>query len=458
MTRSEEDTQSAAPNAVPTRSAPFPDHPAQVPSTLPPIHESLLPRDHALHRPRHGKRQRAALTCAMVFFLVPTLAFVFGVRPQNFENHRLAAFPGPTAGWGFFTGLSNWATDHLPLRQLGVQAESGISSGLFGEPPAFSRSDRQPTGVAIGPIDQPPPQAQQQPSGPADFSQVVIGTNGWLYYAQDLTAKCVPDQPLSTTVNELNQLRSAVESSGRSFVLVVAPDKTTVVPRYLPAQYPDKDCATRATAPFWDSAMPSVGALDLRPGLAAASQRAGIPAYYPQDTHWNDVGSLVMMRAVAEHIKPGVTSTWQSRPTFVATSGADLPPIIGRTGIDTNLLYTLSPDGRTDRTGGLLGELTDPVGFHHPATTGMITTPVTLLGDSFLAHTGRFLPAVFSDATGVDYANLVSNPQPVLSAMVSSHVVVLEVVERYLTGGTAAFLRPQVISAVQSTLNSHPLH
>jgi alginate O-acetyltransferase complex protein AlgJ len=439
VTRSEEDTQS--------------DHPAQVPSALPPIHESLLPRDHALHRPRHGKRQRAALTCAMAFFLVPTLAFVFGVRPQNFENHRLAAFPSPTEGWGFFTGLSNWATDHLPLRQFGVQAESGISSGLFGEPPAFSGTDRRSTGVAIGPIDQ-----QQQPSGPTDFSQIVIGTNGWLYYVQDLTAKCMPDQPLSTTVTELNQLRAAVESSGRSFVLVVAPDKTTAVPRYLPAQYPDKDCAARAAVPFWDSAMPSVGALDLRPGLAAATQRAGVPAYYPQDTHWNDIGSLVMMRAVAEHIEPGVTSTWQSRPTFAVTSGADLPPIIGRTGIDTDLQYTLSPDGRTNRTGGLLGDLTDPVGFHHTPTTGMITTPVTLLGDSFLAHTSRFLPAVFSDATGVDYANLISSPQPVLSALVSSHVVVLEVVERYLTGGTAAFLRPQVISAIQSTLNSHPLH
>jgi len=143
VTRSEEGTQSAAPNAVPTQTAP---------STLPPIHESLLPRDHTLHRPRHGKRQRAALTCAMVFFLVPTLAFVFGVRPQNFENHRLAAFPSPAAGWAFFTGLNNWATDHLPLRQLGVQAETGISSGVFGEPPAFSGTDRQSTGVAIGPI------------------------------------------------------------------------------------------------------------------------------------------------------------------------------------------------------------------------------------------------------------------------------------------------------------------
>src|SRR4030081_2058162 len=101
---------------------------------LPPTPESWLPTEHSLYRPRHSRRQRTALTCALVFFLAPTLAFVSGVRAQPFENRPLHQFPSLSGGWGFFTGLANWATDHLTLRQAGVQAANGISTGVFSDP------------------------------------------------------------------------------------------------------------------------------------------------------------------------------------------------------------------------------------------------------------------------------------------------------------------------------------
>ncbi|HEY0804133.1 MAG TPA: hypothetical protein VGD84_03675, partial [Pseudonocardiaceae bacterium] len=267
MTRSEHDTTPAPP------------------AVLPPIHESLVPREHALHRPRHGSRQRTALTCALVFFLAPALAFVFGVRPQDFENHRLAAFPSPSSGWAFFTGMSNWATDHLPLRNLDVRAENGISTGLFGEPPAFSGTDRQ-AGAPVGPIQAPSPRPRPSTGGGAADSQVIVGTNGWLYYAQDMTSKCGPSQPLSTTIGELVALRTAIESSGRSLVLVIAPDKSTVLPRYLPDSYPGKDCATQAANPFWSAVTSNAGAIDLRAGLRTLDTSNQQPVYYPADTHW----------------------------------------------------------------------------------------------------------------------------------------------------------------------------
>ncbi|HEY3606911.1 MAG TPA: hypothetical protein VGL06_05395 [Pseudonocardiaceae bacterium] len=437
MTRSEHDTKPAAPAGE-----------------LPPIHESLLPREHALHRPRHGRRQRVSLTCAVVFFLVPALAFVFGVRPQEFENHRLAAFPSTGAGWGFFTGLSNWATDNLPLRQFGVRAENGISGSLFGEAPVYSGTGRQAAGAPVGPVGQSTPQ-QQSPA--VDYSQVIVGSNGWLYYAQDLIAKCAPDQPVATTVGELAQLRTAVEASGRSMVLVVVPDKTTEVPQYLPADYPNKDCATQVTNQFWSAVTSTAGAIDLRAGLNTLASMNHQLAYYPADTHWSDEGALYLVRAVAETITPGITRTWRSSPAAVLSGPGDLSRMVGGTVANHDQTYHLSPDGTADRTGRAYTELNQPTHFGSAPTTGVITGSVAVLGDSFLLPATRYLPAVFGDATAIDYGGVASAPGPVIATMVNARTIVIEVVERNLTAGTAPFLQPQVIGSIRAALASHPM-
>ncbi|HEX5114856.1 MAG TPA: hypothetical protein VFW65_06640 [Pseudonocardiaceae bacterium] len=427
------------------------------PTDLPPIPESFLHKDHPLHRPRHGRRQRVALICAMIFFLIPAGAYAVGVRPQAFENHRLAAFPSITRGWGFFTALPNWATDNLPGRQAGVHAEAGISQSIFGEPPAFSGTDRQ--GTPIGPVGQvqtAPPPPDPLNGGQTDFSQVIEGRNGWLYYAQDMTSKCDPDQPISATIQDLATLRSAIEASGRSLVLVVAPDKSTAEPRFLPPTYPDKDCAAQASTPFWQGLVDTDGALDLRPGLSEAAAQSGRPIYYKQDTHWNDLGSLVMLRAVADQIDPGVTGTWQSVPDGVVEPGADLPPMIASTGRNTEIHYTLGPDGGADRTGPTLADMPRAVRFAGAPTAGMVNEPVAILGDSFLAHASRYLPAVFSDATAIDYASMDTDQAGVESVLASGKVIVIEVVERVLTAGDAPFLRPDVIGGLRSYLAAHP--
>jgi hypothetical protein len=396
----------------------------------------------------------------VIFFLIPAAAFTVGVRPQAFENHRLAAFPSITKGWGFFTGFTNWATDHLPLRQFGVKAEAGISQQVFGEPPAFTGTDRQRTGTPIGPVGQvptpPPPVTDPLNGGQTDFSQVIEGKNGWLYYSQDMTSKCEPDQPISATISDLAKLRQAVEASGRTLILAIAPDKSTAEPAHLPPTYPDKACAQEASGPFWQGVVQTDGALDLRPGLAEAAVASGHPVYYEQDTHWNDLGSLVMLRAVANRIQPGSTGTWQSVPAGVVEPGADLPPMIAGTGRDIEIHYTLGPDGGADRTGPTLADMPKPVRFAGPPTTGMVTEPVALLGDSFLAHASRYLPAVFSNATAIDYASIDTDQATVESVLAGGRVIVIEVVERVLASGDAPFLRPEVISGIRSYLAAHP--
>src|SRR5262249_10528423 len=155
---------------------------------LPAVHEAYLPREHALHRPRHGKRQLTALICALLFFTTPTLLWVVGVRPTEIENHKLAGFPRVGNGFGFFTGLPQWALCQRALRASAINAADGVSRSVFGEEAPL---DQGPSSDA-GPIPAPPLQQPGAPNAPtapslpgssqAGYRKVVQGLDGWLYY------------------------------------------------------------------------------------------------------------------------------------------------------------------------------------------------------------------------------------------------------------------------------------
>jgi hypothetical protein len=125
--------------------------------------------------------------------------------------------------------------------------------------------------------------------------------------------------------------------------------------------------------------------------------------------------------------------------------------------MNRNLTYHLSPDGGRDRAGRAYDDLSSPVTFGSPPSTGMITAPVAILGDSFLLPATRYLPAVFTNGTGVFYAGLASDPDPIVATMVGARTVVVEAVERNIADGSAAFLQPQVIADIQVMLANHPM-
>lgn len=414
-------------------------------------HESLLPRKHPLHRPRHGRRQRLAMACALVFFLAPAVAFVLGVRPAEIENHALVPFPGSAQGWEMLTGLTAWATDHLPLREQAVHAEDTLSRGLFGEPPPFTQAGRTPVEPAGSSA------LTSSASDTAGYPEVIEGGDGWLYYGYDVTGKCRPVRPLDDVIDGLARLRRAVEASGRTFVLVVAPDKSTAVPEHLPASYSGRDCATAAGARFWQRVVTEAGALDLRPDLRAVGAAAGTPAYYPQDTHWTDLGALVMLRAVAERLSPGVSATWRLGPPATVSVPADLPLLLGRRGEDQVGIYPLSPNGGADRARSLVLDLSMPVHLGGRAGTGVVPARIGLLGDSFSLAATRYAPAVFTDVTVVGYQDARGDLADVLATLATSRVVVVEVVERNLAAGTPAFLDPGVIERIRSALAARPV-
>jgi alginate O-acetyltransferase complex protein AlgJ len=420
--------------------------------SLPPVHEAWLPREHSLHRPRHGQHQRASLVCAIVFFCVPMLLLVIGIQPEAIENRRLVGFPSPGDGWGFFTSFEPWSIDHLPLRAQAIELEDAISRGIFGEAPKLGEQQDHsgPVGGPTLPGDANTDRAKVQ----AGYPKVIEGRDGWYYLGNDVAGPCVPDRPLAEVIAALQRLRSVVEASGRQFVLVVPPNKTTMVPENLPSDYVGKACASKAGQEFWWRLLHETGAIDLRPGLVAAS--ADQPVYSKVDTHWTFDGALVMTRAIAEQVKPGVTTTWRASPGRPFARAGDIPPLIGRTGQLTGRTVNLAADGVTPSSKEVNSQLQQPLRLNRGPGTGVVDVKVAVLADSFTQPALPFFAAAFGNVTVVHVDTAQQDPRLAGQLLAEQDVVVLEAVERTLAGGTNPILSPAVIDRIGAELAARP--
>ncbi|MGH3621359.1 MAG: alginate O-acetyltransferase AlgX-related protein [Sciscionella sp.] len=422
------------------------------------VHESWLPDGHPLYRPRHSSRQRTALVSAAVFFLVPILAFVFGAHPPAFENRPLATFPSLTDGWGLFTGMSAWATDHLAFRQAGVLAEDEISRRVFGELAPRSQTD---SGTPIGPVpgDSSGAGRGDRQLRAEDFPPVIQGRDGWLYLGQDVSYKCLPERGLDEVIASLRELRSVVERSGRDFELVIPPDKSTMVPEHLPASYAGQRCRQELTERFWPRVISAAGAIDLRPALRAGSARIGRPLYDPNDTHWTYDGGLVMTYALAQRLHAGITASWMVRKTDHEPWPADIPPLLGRSVQRSLQAYSLAPDGHTNLAHYVASDFRSPLRLDSPGNRGVrgvVDSPVGMIADSFSQFASPFLAAAFSDITIVHPETVAADPtRYAREVLADKKVVVLELAERNAAGGQSPLLRPDVIEAIGRVLFHH---
>jgi alginate O-acetyltransferase complex protein AlgJ len=406
--------------------------------TLPPVYEAFLPREHALYRPRHGRKQLAALLCATVFFATPALSAILGARPSEFENRKLTPFPSIGQGWSFFTQLSQWTTDHLVFREQAVHAADGISRGVFGEPPPLHQENQQ------GPLQVPADTAPTK-LDPRQFPDVIEGKDGWLYLGDEATSHCVQAVDLNTTFARLRAFRDAVEASGRQFVVVVAPDKIGMVPQHLPDDYLGKDCRQKVADDFWHRVDAEPFMLDVRGGMQDWANRKGTPLYGPQDAHWDDEGAITAVRAVAEKLRPGISKKWRLEPKADWQLPADLPPLIGRTGVTEGTHYALMPDGKTDRTRTMPGDYVTPVHTDTTSGDGTYGLRTAWIGDSFTIRALPYLAASFGDLTALHTSTADHDSGEAIADLLQrSDVVVIELTERGFTSGSVSLLSPAV--------------
>jgi alginate O-acetyltransferase complex protein AlgJ len=331
-----------------------------------------------------------------------------------------------------------------------VHTADGLSRGLFGEAPPLGGQPQAPEG--------PIPAQPTAPAPVVNYPKVLEGKSGWLYLGDEIASHCNLSKPLDQTMAELDRLRDGVRASGRQFVVVVAPDKTTIAPEYLPVNYAGKDCRQRTAAEFWQRADADNAVLDLRSGIEAQGRAVGAPVYGPQDAHWSDEGGMLMARSLAEAMSPGSTASWVIRPGDPWQLAADLPPLIGHTGQTSGRHYEVLTDGKRDQTREVLSDLKAPLKLQSASGTGTYQGPVALLGDSFTYRALPYLAATFGEMTAQHHsALLIDTGKSVGKMFADNRVVAIEVAERTLASGTFGLLAPQVVDNILAELAARPI-
>lgn len=201
--------------------------------------------------------------------LLPLAVFVTTGPSAPGANERLAAKPRLTAGgrlnFDILSDTVDYFAGHFGLRQALITANAAADAAIFRE---------------------------------SATPEVLLGTDGWLYYADTLAdytgAAPMTARQLWCAAQNLALMQEYAQTQGAAFLFVCAPNKNTVYPAQMPARY------TRAEGPSdldrLDTLLNAqdVAFCDVRQTLLDAQ---GL-TYYRTDSHWNGYGSALACYAI----------------------------------------------------------------------------------------------------------------------------------------------------------------
>jgi alginate O-acetyltransferase complex protein AlgJ len=137
---------------------------------------------------------------------------------------------------------------------------------------------------------------------------VLIGKNNWLFFTDSnliedfVGVDLFTEEELETWRLNLEHKRNWLAKHGIRYLFVVAPNKQTIYPEYLP-DYLQKERGQSRLQQLvaYLKTHSDVSILDLSDVLAEAKKRHRI--YHMTDTHWNDRGAYTAYRAIMDRIR-----------------------------------------------------------------------------------------------------------------------------------------------------------
>ncbi len=217
----------------------------------------------------HPVRDKVLLWLLALSLAMPGLALVVTWSRTNtlFENRPAVAWPTPF-GAGFTAAFERAFADRFGGRDQLIWLHHAAKVGIFG----------------ISPVN-----------------KVLVGREGWLYYAGDdgreFERRRAPvdgssAKQAAAVADGIGQRVRYLAERGARYVMVVVPDKQTIYPEHLPAAHQRRTGVSPldvllATAP------PEIRRhiVDLRPALLAAKHERQL--YFRTDSHWNESGAWV---------------------------------------------------------------------------------------------------------------------------------------------------------------------
>lgn len=231
---------------------------------------------HLLHYTPLKKRKVSLLASFLLILFVPAITTgwlgVFQNAPS--ENRELASFPDISPKWSaikmFPARFDAFIADNFGFRSDLIVLHNWVKSELF--------------------------------STSAD-DQVVVGSDGWLYLYLTEQQKKVPISNLKRRQwrIHLEERRDWLREQGIDFVVLVAPNKHTIYPEFLPHHFLPELRESKLNQFLEEVGMRSdLTVVDLAPRLSR--EKAHHLLYYKTDTHWNYVGAYFGYQELAKRM------------------------------------------------------------------------------------------------------------------------------------------------------------
>jgi len=225
----------------------------------------------------HGnKSPRSSLLFCILFVILCALpcAAMPLTHAAAAGNETLSAKPALVYANGalnpnYLPELSDYLADHTAFRAELITARAHAAAALFGE----SSSD-----------------------------QVILGKDGWLFYARELPdyegSQPMSDRRIWCAAHSLCLMQEYAASRGASFLFAAAPNKSTIYPQQMPDRYLKSELPGNLDRLYKELTRQGVSYADVRPALREAQAQT----YFAWDSHWNGYGSALahdaMMRAL----------------------------------------------------------------------------------------------------------------------------------------------------------------
>ena len=211
------------------------------------------------------------LFTACVFLLSLSLAvgMLFAGPSPAGANERLAEAPSLTdrqgnINWDILSDTFDWFSDRFFGRQQLISLNNWLCANLLGT---------------------------------SDADDVLLGTEGWLYYAPTLDAYTgadpMPQRELYSAARNLWLMQEYLQGQGREFCFLVAPNKNSLYPQYMPGY---GMTAERKDYQQLFSLLDAMGVsyIDLY-SLFGAEEEV---LYFAHDSHWNSRGAALGADAI----------------------------------------------------------------------------------------------------------------------------------------------------------------
>jgi hypothetical protein len=272
------------------------------------------------------------------------------------------------------------------------------------------------------------------------FPDAIIGNDGWLFYTGDRSiddyqhTSGYSDSELAEYQKGLDAKYSELQQKGINLVVVIAPNKSTIYPEYMPDQI--KVIRSESRLDQFVDYMHKYGqtpVIDLRLDLIEASKTEQV--YYKTDTHWNALGQYIAytkIMSVLSQLYPQMyihpLSDYEAVHYGLGTH--DIPQILGMPNIKEDA-WTLQPKFET---GTNFRKIPLPDGNIVRLSWGQNkNSPSALIyHDSFLIGLVPFLEPYFSQTTSIFRTTVPGIWNFNWIDQVHPDIVIIESVERFL--------------------------